>query len=182
VPPEKIPSPTDVEATLVRVHCADANPHGPGICEEDLAAVFSKTFTATRQMVTKGSYGIIDMVKPHESLLDQRYHLNSVFYRPQHQPTQPTQGFALQAYVYPTLTVRQRQLTSKDKRPCSRSAGAQAPCCECRASPGAPPAAAPALPPALLSVVSHLPPALLSVVSHLPPALLSVVSYLPLSV
>ena len=112
----------DVQARLVRVHCADANPHGPGICEEDLAAVFSTTFTGARQAVTKGSYGIIDIL-PGGAAPQANSDLRTVFRldgQDQLRPDRgfelpPTRGFSLTAYVFPTLMVRQRQRAPEDK-------------------------------------------------------------------
>jgi N,N-dimethylformamidase len=47
-------------ARLVRVICADANPAGPGLQEEKIAAAFEGTFPPRKQAVHLGSYGRIE--------------------------------------------------------------------------------------------------------------------------
>lgn len=59
------------EAKLIRVICGDPNPEGPGIKEEDLAAVFAGTYASRVQPVPLGSYARV----PHASALNG---LNSV--------------------------------------------------------------------------------------------------------
>ena len=44
---------------LVRIVCADPNPDGPGIIEEDMSSVFSGEFSSRNQDVQLGSYGIV---------------------------------------------------------------------------------------------------------------------------
>ena len=44
---------------LVRIACADPNPDGPGIIEEDMSSVFSGEFSSRNQVVQLGSYGIV---------------------------------------------------------------------------------------------------------------------------
>ena len=44
---------------LVRIVCADPNPDGPGIIEEDMSSVFSGEFSSRKQDVQLGSYGIV---------------------------------------------------------------------------------------------------------------------------
>ena len=46
---------------LVRIICADPNPDGPGIQEEDLTSVFSGQFPSRVQDVQLGSYGIVSV-------------------------------------------------------------------------------------------------------------------------
>ena len=48
-------------ARLVRIICADPNPDGPGIQEEDLTSVFSGQFPSRVQDVQLGSYGIVSV-------------------------------------------------------------------------------------------------------------------------
>ncbi len=44
---------------LVRIVCADPNPDGPGIIEEDMSSVYSGEFPSRKQDVQLGSYGIV---------------------------------------------------------------------------------------------------------------------------
>ena len=44
---------------LVRIVCADPNPDGPGIIEEDMSSIFSGEFPSRKQDVQLGSYGIV---------------------------------------------------------------------------------------------------------------------------
>ncbi|ETX04223.1 MAG: hypothetical protein ETSY2_30015, partial [Candidatus Entotheonella gemina] len=53
------------QAQLIRVICGDPNPAGPGIKEEDLATVFTGTYTSRVQPVFLGSYARV----PHASAL-----------------------------------------------------------------------------------------------------------------
>ena len=46
---------------LVRIVCADPNPDGPGIIEEDMSSVFSGEFPSRKQDVQLGSYGIVSI-------------------------------------------------------------------------------------------------------------------------
>ena len=66
---------------LVRITCADPNPEGPGIIEEDLSAIFSGTFPSRKQNAKLGSYA--------------RIHTNGQF--PHHEQ------FTLAANIWPTL-------------------------------------------------------------------------------
>ena len=50
---------TEISATLARVICADANPNGPGICLEPLAAQPTLVAEPQPQTVPHGSYGVI---------------------------------------------------------------------------------------------------------------------------
>lgn len=50
----------EYRARLVRVHCADPNPEGPGWRMEDLSAVFDRRVQGRRQGVHIGSYGIVE--------------------------------------------------------------------------------------------------------------------------
>ncbi len=44
---------------LVRITCADSNPNGPGILEEDLSSIFCGKFPSRKQQAKLGSYGQI---------------------------------------------------------------------------------------------------------------------------
>ena len=46
---------------LVRIVCADPNPDGPGIIEEDMSSVFSGEFPSRKQDIQLGSYGIVSI-------------------------------------------------------------------------------------------------------------------------
>ncbi len=48
---------------LVRITCADPNPDGPGIIEEDLSSVFSGKFPSRRQQAKLGSYARINVAE-----------------------------------------------------------------------------------------------------------------------
>ena len=48
-------------AKLVKIICADPNPDGPGIIEEDLSSVFSSEFPSRVQDVQLGSYGEVQV-------------------------------------------------------------------------------------------------------------------------
>ncbi len=54
---------------LVRIVCADPNPDGPGIIEDDLSSVFSGVFPSRRQQAHLGSYAKVDIGGrlPHET-------------------------------------------------------------------------------------------------------------------
>ncbi len=54
-------------ARMVRIVCADPNPEGPGIIEEDFSSVFSGEFPSRFQNVQLGSYATVDVGKrlPH---------------------------------------------------------------------------------------------------------------------
>lgn len=47
-------------ARLVRVICADANPAGPGLCEEPMASSIEKTYPSRKQPVHAGSFARIE--------------------------------------------------------------------------------------------------------------------------
>lgn len=46
---------------LVRIVCADPNPNGPGIIEQDLSSVFSEQFPSRKQPAKLGSYGFVSV-------------------------------------------------------------------------------------------------------------------------
>ena len=48
------------QARLVRVICGDANPKGPGLKEERIAASFEGEYPSRAQPIHQGSYAIID--------------------------------------------------------------------------------------------------------------------------
>lgn len=50
----------DVDAQLVRVLCADANPHGPGYREADLDASINGRYSCATQHTALGSHGVIE--------------------------------------------------------------------------------------------------------------------------
>ncbi len=50
-------------ARLVRIICADSNPEGPGILEEDLSNLFKGEYPSREQRVQLGSYARIPIVK-----------------------------------------------------------------------------------------------------------------------
>ncbi|MEZ5853904.1 MAG: DUF6605 domain-containing protein [Hyphomicrobiaceae bacterium] len=47
-------------ARLVRIVCADANPNGPGIVEEPVAAAIEGSYNCRSQPIHQGSYGVIE--------------------------------------------------------------------------------------------------------------------------
>src|SRR5579863_9000887 len=46
-------------ARLVRVLSGDPNPVGPGVRFEDLSTRFDQTFEGRRQVIRRGSYGVV---------------------------------------------------------------------------------------------------------------------------
>lgn len=78
---------TPYTVKLIRITCADPNPDGPGIIEQDLGSVFSGIFPSRKQTVKLGSYGVVPV-------LNQLPELNR---------------YSVVAFIWPTLPDRQRQ-------------------------------------------------------------------------
>ena len=51
-------------ASLVRIVCADPNPEGPGIIEQDIAADFTGRYPSRPQPFFPGSYGLVPKPTP----------------------------------------------------------------------------------------------------------------------
>ncbi len=72
---------------LVRIICADPNPDGPGILEQDLNSVFSGIFPSRKQTVKLGSYGFV----PVDGVIGDH------------------KQYSVSAYIWPTLPDQGRQ-------------------------------------------------------------------------
>ena len=75
------------EASLIRIRCADANPDGPGIREENINAAFAGSYPSNFKDVNSGSYGLIKSISQLNQLQD----------------------FTLSAKIWPTLTKKRTQ-------------------------------------------------------------------------
>ena len=76
------------KARLIRIRCADPNPEGPGIREDEINTPFEGEYSSQYQKVNIGSYGIVKNVKKLEKL----------------------KSYTLSVKIWPTLPIGKRQI------------------------------------------------------------------------